>query len=138
VAANFPAIALSDKLVTLLRFCLVGGFATLVFIGLSWLLLWLELLPATIINVVALAVSLGVSYVGHYYFTYRKSRGMHAFFGLRFFVVTTVLGLASALFTHVAIENFRISPYIVSMLVSVLYPVLSLLLHHFWTFAEAN
>ncbi len=135
--ADFLTGARRTEFATLLRFCLVGGTSTLVFAAMSKLLLWLELMPAALVNVAAIAAGIAASYAGHYYFTYRKGGGQHAFFGPRFFAVTAILGTASVVFTHVAVANFRVSPYIVSMLVSILYPVASLLLHHFWTFARS-
>jgi putative flippase GtrA len=137
MGADLPSGARRTELATLLRFCLVGGASTLVFAAVSWLLIWLELRPAALVNVAAIAAGIAASYAGHYYFTYRVGGGQHAFFGPRFFVVTAILGTASVAFTHVSVENFRVSPYIVSMLVSILYPVASLLLHHFWTFARS-
>jgi putative flippase GtrA len=137
MGADLPTGARRTELATLLRFCLVGGASTLVFAAVSWLLIWLELIPAALVNVAAIAAGIAASYAGHYYFTYRVGGGQHAFFGPRFFVVTAILGTASVAFTHVSVENFRVSPYIVSMLVSILYPVASLLLHHFWTFARS-
>jgi putative flippase GtrA len=137
MGADLPSGARRTELATLLRFCLVGGASTLVFAAVSWLLIWLELMPAALVNVAAIAAGIAASYAGHYYFTYRVGGGQHAFFGPRFFVVTAILGTASVAFTHVSVENFRVSPYIVSMLVSILYPVASLLLHHFWTFARS-
>jgi putative flippase GtrA len=136
--ADFLAGTRRAQFYTLLRFCIVGGASTLVFLATSWLLIWLELMPATLVNVAAMAAGIASSYSGHYYFTYRKGGGQHAFFGPRFFAVTAILGTASVVFTHVTVENFRVSPYIVSTLVSILYPVGSLLLHHFWTFARVT
>ena len=95
---------------TLLRFCLVGGASTLVFAAMSWLLIWLGSIPAALVNIAAIAAGIAVSYAGHYYVTYRKGGGQHAFFGPRFFAVTAFLGTASVVFTHVAVENFRVSP----------------------------
>jgi putative flippase GtrA len=137
MGADLPTGARRTELATLLRFCLVGGASTLVFAAVSWLLIWLELIPAALVNVAAIVAGIAASYAGHYYFTYRVGGGQHAFFGPRFFVVTAILGTASVAFTHVSVENFRVSPYIVSVLVSILYPVASLLLHHFWTFARS-
>jgi putative flippase GtrA len=138
VDADFLTGARRAEFATLLRFCLVGGASTLVFAAVSWLLIWLEAMPAALVNVAAIAAGIAASYAGHYYFTYRVSRGQHAFFGPRFFAVTAILATASVVFTHVAVENFRVSPYVVSTLVSILYPVASLLLHHFWTFARGD
>ena len=137
MGADLPTGARRTELATLLRFCLVGGASTLVFAAVSWLLIWLELIPAALVNVTAIVAGIAASYAGHYYFTYRVGGGQHAFFGPRFFVVRAILGTASVAFTHVSVENFRVSPYIVSVLVSILYPVASLLLHHFWTFARS-
>jgi putative flippase GtrA len=138
VDADFLTGARRTEFATLLRFCLVGGASTLVFAAVSWLLIWLDLMPAALVNVAAIAVGVAASYAGHYYFTYRKGGGQHAFFGPRFFAVTAILAAASIVFTHVAVESFRVSPYVVSTLVSILYPIASLLLHHFWTFARGH
>ena len=112
MGADLPTGARRTELATLLRFCLVGGASTLVFAAVSWLLIWLELMPAALVNVAAIAAGIAASYAGHYYFTYRVGGGQHAFFGPRFFVVTAILGTASVAFTHVSVENFRVSPYI--------------------------
>jgi putative flippase GtrA len=137
VDADVITGARRTEFATLLRFCLVGGASTVVFVAISWLLIWLEMMPAALVNVAAIAASIAASYAGHYYFTYRKGGSQHAFFGSRFLAVTAILGMVSVVFTHVAVANFRVSPYIVSMLVSTLYPIASLLLHHFWTFARS-
>ncbi len=125
------------ELMALARFCVVGAISTLVYVGTSFALLWLALAPPAAVNLVALAAGIAASYFGHHGFTYRRA-GHHAFFGTRFLVVTAILAGGSVLFTHVAVDVFRVSAYRGALAVSVLYPVASLLLHHFWTFARGR
>jgi putative flippase GtrA len=111
VDAEFLAGARRTELATFLRFCLVGGTSALIFVAMSWLLIWLDLMPAALVNVAAMAPGIAAaSYAGHYYFTYRKGGGQHAFFGRRFFVVTAILGTASVVFCHVTVKNSRFRP----------------------------
>jgi len=89
-----------------------------------------NMMPATLVNVVAMAPNIAAAWAGHYYLTYRKGGGQHTFCGPRFANVTAILEAATVAGTHVAVKNFRASPYIVSTLGAVRYPVARLLLHN--------
>ena len=117
----------------LVRFVTVGIGSTLAYLGVSFLLLHFAVAAASATNVIALGVGLSVSYLGHYYFTYRRP-GRHVRFGSRFIAVTTFMFLASTAFTYAAVDYFGVSAYVNTVLIAGLYPLCSFVLHHFWTF----
>jgi putative flippase GtrA len=117
----------------IVRFIMVGIGSTLAYVGISFLLIRFSLIAPGVINIIGLSVSIWTSYLGHYYFTYRRA-GRHIRFGSRFFAVTIFLFLFSTALTFAAVDRFGVSPYVNSIAVAVLYPVLSFVLHHFWTF----
>jgi hypothetical protein len=105
------------ELATLLRLCLVGGTSALVLVAMSWLLIWLELMLAALVNVAAIGNGIAAFTRGS---ITQLSKGRRPACALR----PTFLRRhddsrdGEFAFTHVRVENFRVSPYIVSTLVS--------------------
>lgn len=125
------------EFLTLVRFGIVGIIATLVYAAVSFGLIYLDVLNAAAINVLALAAALVSSYAGHHRFTYGFD-GNNRVYGARFITATLFLvGLSTAV-THVAVSNLGVSPQANALFISVAYPAFSTVLHHFWTFSRGR
>lgn len=71
-----------------IRFCIVGGLATVVDLGICFCLIhFVESLSRheAIVATIGFIVAFSVSYVGHRYFTFRKGGSVIKFFGVSVF-----------------------------------------------------
>jgi putative flippase GtrA len=118
-----------------LRFALVGVAATLSYLGVSLLLLDRGWVPQ-LANLGGFAAGTGLSYLGHYFFTYRSNE-RHLKTGSRFIGTTIGLTLASSLL-HQAVLLLGAEPRLASLVVTCCYPPLSFLLNHFWSFSRGG
>jgi len=123
----------SGEAAVTLRFALVGVVATLCYLIASLLLLRLGWWPQ-IVNVISFAISLLVSYAGHYFFTYTSSES-HQRAGSRFGLVTVLSLLLCSGVQQLALWC-GYSAQIAAVLIAIIYPPLSLIGNHFWTFAR--
>lgn len=118
----------------LLRFNLVGWAATGAYLGIGLALgLQANADPMTV-HLIAFPVSIVVSFLGHAYFTFRRS-GVHYIF--RFAATTLVLFLVSSAVTYLLTESYEASSALTVTVVTFGYPILSFILHAAWTFAPS-
>ena len=117
----------------ILRFGLVGVAATLAYLAASLLLLD-QGLAARATNLAAFAVGTLMSYLGHYFFTYRADDS-HLRLGSRFVTVTAGLALLCVILHHAALL-LGAGPRGAALFVTLAYPPLSFALNHFWAFAR--
>ena len=121
------------ELVAIIRFVMVGVAATLVYLGISLILLGWGLAPQ-LTNLVGFVLGTATSYFGHYFFTYR-SCDSHLRLGARFFLVTAGLAMLCAGLHELTLLSGA-SPRLAALFVTVAYPPLSFGLNHFWAFAR--
>ena len=120
-------------LLLFVRFNIVGILATVSYfasgmgLGAST-----DMSPLTI-HLLAFFVSIVVSYLGHAYFTFKRSGPRYL---LRFAVITGVLFAASTALTVVMADMFHLSELWTVTVVTIAYPVFSFLLHTLWTFKD--
>jgi putative flippase GtrA len=118
------------------RFGLVGVTASLVYLGLVNLLaVPLGPLAPFHAHLVALTCSIGVSYFGHHAFTFAR-KGRHRFYFRRFAIITALLFVLSSALAFICDATLHLSAAVISVMITVLYPAASYLLHSLWTFAE--
>ena len=125
----------SDEFGAVVRFGMVGVTATLSYLGLSLLLLHWGMLPQ-LANLAAFLASTAISYLGHYFFTYRAN-GSHLRLSGRFIAVTVALSLLCSLL-HQLVLWAGASPRLAALAVTLAYPPLSFLLNHFWAFSRGG
>jgi putative flippase GtrA len=118
------------------RFSLVGIAATLTYLAVVNLTAR-PLGPLTPFegHLAGLACSIGVSYGGHHKLTFRRV-GRHAYYFRRFAAITAALVLLTSVFAFVCDHYLRLPAAAISVMVALLYPALSYLLHSLWTFEE--
>ena len=116
---------------TVMRFGLVGAAATLTYLVCSIILLGSGIAPVTV-NLIAFAVSLTLSYLGQYYFTYRAANA-HARLSLRYAIATLVL-IAICSILHRGLLQLALDPRLASLAVTIAYPLLSFILNHGWAY----
>ena len=94
------------SILQLIRFGLVGLAATLTHAGILWALVEGYRMPATVATLLGFLVAFAVSYLGHFYITFRSERSHKrtlpryalvaligaSFHGLIFFVATDLIG----------------------------------------------
>ena len=118
-----------------IRFGVVGVVATVVYLGSSLFFLGQSVEPH-VANFVAFGVATTVSYLGHYFFTYRAT-GHHLRQGSRFIAVTVALVTMSMVFQHLCLHDGA-SPRFATLILTGLYPLLCFLLNHFWAFSRGH
>ena len=117
------------------RFAAVGAFATLTYLAVASFGAVVMALTPMVNNVLAWTISIAVSYFGHNYFTFQAG-GNHMRYMPRYLVVTAFLFIATALLTHIGETVLELSPLTIAVVVSLAYPVLSVLMNMIWTFAK--
>ena len=119
----------------IVRFGAVGIAASLAYLGSSLIFLGFGM-PPLVVNAAAFAISLTLSYLGQYYFTYRVSDA-HKRLSLRYAVtVLALLSVCSAL--HWGLIWLEVSPPLASLAVTLIYPPLSFLSNHGWVFGRGR
>lgn len=119
----------------ILRFGMVGAAASLTYLISSIGLLGLGFAPIAV-NLAAFAISLTLSYLGQYYFTYRAA-GAHRMLSARYGVSTAML-IAVCTALHWGLLRLSLDPRLASLAVTVTYPVLSFLLNHGWVYSRGT
>jgi putative flippase GtrA len=132
-------VALSERLLDwtrAVRFGVVGIGATLAYLVLANLIA-VPIGPASpfVAHVIALTSSIWISYVGHHSFTFRLS-GQHGVHFSRFTIVTAVLFALATAFAYGCDRGLHMSALAISVLVAVLYPAASYVIHSLWTFTD--
>ena len=117
----------------ILRFGMVGAAASMTYLASSIALLKLGMAPI-VVNLAAFAISLALSYLGQYYFTYRAA-GAHRMLSRRYAVSTAIL-IATCTALHWALLRLSLDPRLASLAVTLTYPALSFLLNHGWVFGR--
>ncbi len=117
----------------LARFGIVGVAATLVHLGVAFLLSQNTDIPLIAINIMAFAVAFGVSFFGHHHWTFQsKTSKKESFF--KFFLIA-LSGLAASTLILSILIKLDISTDLVKLLISiVIIPVVTYLLSKFWAF----
>lgn len=117
----------------ILRFGMVGAAASLTYLISSIVLLGLGMAPVAV-NLAAFAISLALSYLGQYYFTYRAA-GTHRMLSVRYAASTAILiALCTAL--HWGLLQVSFDSRLASLAVTLTYPALSFLLNHGWVYSR--
>lgn len=114
-----------------IRFGVVGVIATTTYFLMGQGLNYTTTLNALQIHVVAFAVSIIISYLGHAHFTFGISGRQPM---IRFVVISVVLFCASSGLTVMLSDRLGISNAWIVTVITIVYPVCSFLLHRFWTF----
>ena len=117
----------------LLRFGAVGAVATLSYLAIATLGAIAFRLRPDLNNLLAWSVSVIVSYLGHNHYTFQVGGG-HQRYLPRFLFASAALGLASVVLTHVGAGTFGLSAFAIAFIVSLAYPVMSLLINMLWVF----
>jgi putative flippase GtrA len=118
------------------RFSLVGAAATATYLVVANLVAMpLGPLSPFVAHLAGLGCSVLVSYGGHHAFTFRRV-GAHVHYARRFAVITAILVTLTSLFAFVCDRALGLPAIAISVMVTVLYPAGSYVLHSLWTFAE--
>lgn len=121
-----------------IRFGVVGLTATAAYLALVNLLAVpvgpLAPFPA---HLVALSSATVLSYAGHHSFTFRR-KGGHGLYLSRFTLVTAGLFLFTSAVAFACDRWGHYPASVISVVVAILYPATSYLVHCLWTFAEGG
>lgn len=120
----------------LVRFGLVGVLATSINL-LTTLGLAQVGVAFGLASLVAFAVSLIASYLGHTLFTFKAS-APHLRSVPRFVATTLVLVVVCATSAHVLVEWAQLTPWLVAGGVAIFYPIASYAMHRFYTFTDPD
>ncbi|HEX9808560.1 MAG TPA: GtrA family protein [Alphaproteobacteria bacterium] len=137
--ATSPARRIAPLAVQYLRFGAVGVAATLTHVGLFAALIEFGGMAPLLANLVAFAVAVGVSFAGHYLWTFVEDRPgpgrWRATRAMGRFLVVALVGLAlNSLVVYLVVHALAL-PYGYAILVMVsAVPVVLFLLNKFWAF----
>jgi len=119
-----------------IRFALVGFVATTTYFVTFNAASYGVLASPAIANLVAFALSLAVSYLGHKHMTF-KATGGHAAHLPKFLVITSLLVGATSALSVVGVSWLELPPFIAAGLVAVTYPTGSFFLNKYWVFRRS-
>lgn len=122
-----------STLLELIRFALVGGFATFVHQGVAWGLHALADLTPYWANLSGFLAALIASYLGHFYWTFQKTSG-HERHLPRFMVIAWTGYFLSNVSIFVIVDLIGWPFELALAINTVLLPVSSWLLNRFWAF----
>jgi putative flippase GtrA len=133
------ALVAADSLRQVLRFGIVGGVATAVYliVAISLPALPSFSAPPTVAASIASVVSLLVSYFGHHKLTFSKV-GHHELYLPRFLLSSVALSLIAVNFTYFLTETAQFDYRIASLCVALSYPLASFLLSRIWIFRDVR
>lgn len=124
-----------DSLFRIARFGIVGVAATLTHLGVAFILSQHTALPLVVVNVIAFMVAFGLSFTGHYYWTFRTSAPTLQ--SLRRFFVVALCGLGASTAILSGLVALDIGTDIMKLLVSILIiPGVTYVVGKTWAFAE--
>lgn len=121
----------------IVRFAIVGGFSTGVFMLGQYVLIGCIDLPVMIGTTVSFGVSLVTSYFGHHAITFQRS-GAHFHYGPRFAVVTASMLVTSNLMAYGLVTVGGLNYLWGSVIIAFVYPIGSFVLQNLWVFAERS
>jgi putative flippase GtrA len=124
-------------LAQLVRFAIVGGFSTGVFMLAQYLLIGVLDLSVTAGTTVSFAVSIVTSYFGHHAITFQRS-GAHFHYGARFAVVTALMLVISNLMAYGMVTVGGLNYLWGSVIIALVYPAGSFVLQNLWVFTERS
>ena len=121
----------------IMRFGIVGVGATLTHLGVAFLLSHYTDIPLIVINIIAFLVAFGISFTGHYHWTF-KSTGPKRESLIRFFIVG-ISGLAASEAILAMLIHFDVSTDFVKLMISIfIIPVVTYFVSKTWAFRTAQ
>src|SRR5579864_521758 len=130
-------ISSSTRLAQLIRFAVVGGFSTGMFLIGQYLFVGLLRFPVILGTTLSFAIGISISYIGHHAITFRRS-GAHLHYGPRFVVVTALMLVISNLLAYGMVTVAGVNYLSGSLVIAIVYPVGSFVLQSLWVFAERS
>ncbi len=117
----------------LVRFAIVGGLATGLFMVCQYLFIGVLHFPTLLGTAMSFAIGLPASYLGHHSLTFRRS-GAHLRYGPRFLIVTAIMVMLSNGLTFFMIEIAGLNYLAASGAIGIIYPLGSFFLQRIWVF----
>lgn len=121
------------EVLTASRFFVVGSTATLVHLSVSFFALKLLATPVAAANFLGFAVALFVSYVGHYYFTF-KSEKQHGVSAVRFLATASTAYVANVVVVSLLAATTLLEPEVRLAAGIATMPVVSFILSRLWVY----
>ena len=119
----------------LIKYGLVGVVATSLHISVAILLTYIYALDIVMTNWIAFSVAFFFSYIGNTKFVFEQKVEHQNF--IKFFLVSMITLLIITVISYFGKKN-QINPYIVIIIISIMIPLTTFLLHKTWTFKEKN
>jgi putative flippase GtrA len=125
------------ELLTIFRFGIVGVMATLVHLFVFWVLLNHSNLPTLITNALAFSTGFGVSFSGHYFWTFQNpgdpGRAIR-----RFLLISSGGFTTNTLFLAAMLRIGWISPFASAIVSVAIIPLVTFLASRLWGFSGAQ
>lgn len=121
------------ELYTIMRFGLVGVVAAITHLSVAWLLLTITSLSALLSNMFAFLTAFGVSFAGHYLWTFKKS-GMMGRAARNFFMIAFGGFVANTWVLSVLLDQGWFSPFACITIAILIIPAMTFLGSRLWGF----
>ena len=132
--AKFMEIATRPAILQIARFGIIGAAATLVHMGVAFVLYYgLDFAPL-IANPIAFLLAWCVSYTGQFKWTFKDSGAQHKSSAPKFFAVSVLSLILSQIVVWVTAELLGLPFYLAMICVVFSVPVVTFILSKFWVF----
>ena len=112
-------------------FAAVGVVSTAIHTSVAFFIIYIYLSNALLANIIGYCFAAPVSYLGHSFYSFKQSVNKNIF--IRFVKYNTILFITSVLVSS-QMDKAGVSPYITTIVVVLLLPFASFLLHKYVTF----
>ena len=116
----------------LVRFSIVGGGATIVHMAVSLSLAGVFSFAAQIANLIAFLTAFCVSFLGHYFYTFKSQQAMSRV--IPKFAIAAISGYAASALLLFLLRYVDIAGQIKLILAAMVVPIVSYLINRFWVF----
>jgi putative flippase GtrA len=130
-----PVAFLRTELFRATRFGVVGAIATCVHMLVVWSLIENTRLPVMLANLLAFSTAFGLSFAGHYYWTFR-SPGNAARAMRRFFLISVTAFSTNSLLLAGLLRLGWPSPAVGAVSAAAVIPAITFLVSRLWAFRE--
>lgn len=132
-----PLLKFLDELMLAGRFCFVGLLSTTVHILVVWILLRAREFPPLAANTIAFLLAFGVSFVGHYFWTFR-SPGKPSQAALRFFLISACAFAVNTIFLESLLYLNLFAAAVSAVLSAAVVPIITYSASRLWGFLNSK
>ncbi|SEH05618.1 GtrA family protein [Candidatus Venteria ishoeyi] len=117
----------------LIRFILSGGLTTILYGAFNTFFILFGHYSILFSHTMSYLLCIPISYLLHRNFTFRH-KGKQSESAAKFITIIAITYTISSIFTWVLVDNLQLSPYIATLMIMIVIPVVSYLTMYLWVF----